>query len=150
MIERTKMYKELINNIPQTGKFRFVDEIIKVDNEESRCLVKKHIKKDDFYFEDHFPGNPIMPGCLMIECMAQSAEVLILAKSSESIKFKKAYLVQVKNSKFMEGVVPNSILYVECKLIRKIGKLIEIDSSIENESGKLVATGSMILYAEME
>ncbi len=144
------MYKELINNIPQTGKFRFVDEIIKVDIEKSSCLVKKHIKKDDFYFEDHFPGNPIMPGCLMIECMAQSAEVLVLAKSSENIKFKSAYLVQVKNSKFMEIVVPNSILYVKCKLIRKIGKLIEIDSSIENELGKLVATSSMILYAEME
>lgn len=144
------MYKELINNIPQTGKFRFVDEIIKVDIEKSSCLVKKHIEKDDFYFEDHFPGNPIMPGCLMIECMAQSAEVLLLAKSSENIKFKRAYLVQIKNSKFVEVVVPNSILYVKCKLMRKIGKLIEIDSSIEDESGKLVATSSMTLYAEME
>lgn len=82
--------------------------------------------------------------------MAQSAEVLLLAKSSGNIKFKKAYLVQVKNSNFMEIVGPDSVLYVECRLVHKIGKLIEIDSSIENESGKLVATSSMILYAEME
>lgn len=140
---------EIIQKLPQTDPFRFVDEVVEINLETEKCIVKKYVNESEYYFEGHFPGKPIMPGCLMIECMAQSAEVFLLYRE-KNMSVKNAYLVQVKKVKYYNKVVPNTSITIETRVVRKLGEMLEIESTIMDENHKKVASGSLVLMLEIE
>ena len=140
------MSENLIEKIPQKYPFLLVDEILEMGTD--YCRVKKKITSKEWYFEGHFPDRPIMPGCLMIECMAQSAEVMLLSDFTEDMVIEKAYLIQVKNVKFYSPVVPDADIYIECFLTRRIGKMVEVEANIKDKQNKIVSKGKLILMME--
>jgi 3-hydroxyacyl-[acyl-carrier-protein] dehydratase len=100
--------------LPHGEGFTFVDEIIQVEKGKHIVAVKK-VKEDEFWVPHHFPGNPVMPGVLVIEAMAQACALLVLVSFPElrGIPF---YLAGVKEARFKKPVVPPSQLTLEAFL----------------------------------
>ncbi len=74
----------------------------------SPLRLQKNVSINEQFFQGHFPGNPVMPGVLIVESLAQAASILIL--KSEKFKGKTAYLGEIRNAKFRKVVRPGDVL----------------------------------------
>ena len=83
--------------------------------EENKALGKYTIKKDEWFLKGHFPNNPVVPGVILCEIMAQSCSLLLVDK----IKGKTPYFTGLNNVKFRKKVLPGDVLEIECKLIKE-------------------------------
>lgn len=100
-------YLDIIEILPHRPPFLLVDYAY-ID--EKSCIGYKNVNIDDFYFKGHFPNNPIMPGVIIIEAMAQTAGLL-------SSKGKNMYLTTIEKGRFKSQVKPDSILEMHVKMI---------------------------------
>ena len=112
-----KFNKEEIKKIiPHRDPFLLIDEIVDGKLGEYVCAIK-YVNKNEGYFKGHFPGDPIMPGVLIIECMAQTSCFLSL-KTVGSSKDKLMLLSVIKSSKFLKKVIPGDKLFIKVELIK--------------------------------
>ena len=103
------------------------------------CIkIKNDIDKEEWYFKGHFPDNPIMPGVLIAESLAQTGAVAIL--SMEENKGKNALFGGIDKMKFKKMVVPGDRLKLEVKIIKRKGP-IGIGEGIATVDGKVAAKG---------
>jgi len=100
--------------LPHRYPFLMIDRILEL-NEKSAIGMKK-LTKSDYFFAGHFPGNPIMPGVLMLEAMAQVGGVILLSRP-ENIG-KTAYFMSINNAKFRRIVRPGDELRLEVDVVR--------------------------------
>ena len=98
--------------------FLFVDEIIEINHLES-SKGKKLVRDDEFWVAGHFPGNPIFPGVILLETMAQIGG-LILVDIDNPAELN-AYLSKVDNFKLIKKVVPGDELIIEGTFLDQIG-----------------------------
>lgn len=132
--------KEQIKEIiPQRDPFLMIDEVEEYIPGES-CTAYKHVKEDEYYFKGHFPGNPIMPGVLMVEALAQTGAVAIL--SMDENKGRNALFGGINNLKFKKQVVPGDILKLEVKIIKKKGP-IGVGEALATVNGKIAVKGEL-------
>lgn len=112
--------KEIEAIIPHRHPFLLVDRI-----EELEPGVKatgyKAVSFDEYYFRGHFPQEPVMPGVLQIEALAQVGAVAIL--SLEENKGKTAYFGSINSAKFKRKVVPGDLLKLEVEIIKRKGPI---------------------------
>ena len=125
--------------IPQREPFLMIDEVEEYVPGES-CVAYKHVREDEYYFKGHFPGNPIMPGVLMVEALAQTGAVAIL--SMEENNGKNALFGGINNLKFKKQVVPGDVLKLEVKIIKKKGP-IGIGEATATVDGKVAVKGEL-------
>lgn len=138
--------KEQIKEIiPQREPFLMIDEVEEVVLGES-AIAYKNVSKDEWYFKGHFPGNPIMPGVLIVESLAQTGAVAIL--SMEENKGKNALFGGIDKMKFKKMVVPGDRLKLEVKIIKRKGP-IGVGEAIATVDGKIAAKGE-ITFALVE
>lgn len=131
--------EEIKNIIPQREPFLMIDEVEEYIPGES-CIAYKNVSEDEYYFKGHFPGNPIMPGVLMVEALAQTGAVAIL--SMEENKGRNALFGGINNLKFKKQVVPGDRLKLEVKIIKKKGP-IGIGEAIATADGKVAVKGEL-------
>jgi UDP-3-O-[3-hydroxymyristoyl] N-acetylglucosamine deacetylase/3-hydroxyacyl-[acyl-carrier-protein] dehydratase len=103
--------------LPHRYPFLLVDKIIDLEME-SRAVGVKSVTMNEPFFQGHFPGNPIMPGVLIIEAMAQTSGVLLL-NSIPNPEHKLVYFMQINNAKFRKPVVPGDQLFMEIELVNR-------------------------------
>ena len=132
--------KEQIKKIiPQREPFLMIDEVeIYVTGESA--IEYKNVDESEWYFKGHFPGNPIMPGVLITESLAQAGAIAIL--SMEENKGKNALFGGIEKMKFKKTVLPGDRLKLEVKIIKRKGP-IGIGEAIATVNDKIVAKGEL-------
>ena len=131
--------EEIKEIIPQREPFLMIDEVEEYVPGES-CTAYKNVSEDEYYFKGHFPGNPIMPGVLIVESLAQTGAVAIL--SMEENKGKNALFGAIDKIRFKKQVVPGDRLKLEVKIIKRKGP-IGIGEAIATVDGKVAAKGEL-------
>ena len=107
--------EEIKKIIPHRDPFLLIDEIREITPLKHAVGVK-YVSKDEPYFEGHFPGQPVMPGVLIIESLAQVGAAILLIH--ESYQGKIAYFAGIKNAKFRRSVYPGDELVLTCELTK--------------------------------
>jgi len=130
---------EIEKIIPQRDPFLMIDEVEDYIPGES-AVAYKYVNENEWYFKGHFPGNPIMPGVLITESLAQTGAVAIL--SMKENQGKNALFAGIDKMKFKKMVVPGDKLKLEIKIIKRKGP-IGIGEAIATVEGKLVAKGEL-------
>ena len=131
--------EEIKKIIPQREPFLMIDKVEEYIPGESYTAYK-YINEDEYYFKGHFPGNPIMPGVLMVEALAQTGAVAIL--SMEENKGRNALFGGINNLKFKKQVIPGDTLKLEVKIIKKKGP-IGIGEALATVDGKVAVKGEL-------
>ncbi len=99
----------ILNCLPHRYPFLLVDKVTEIDLEGGRILGVKNVTYNEPFFQGHFPGNPIMPGVLIIEALAQIGGILMFQKGYPQLKV----LASIRNAKFRRLVRPGDVLQLE-------------------------------------
>lgn len=110
--------KEIMDIIPHRSPFLLVDRILELIPG-VRAIGRKCVSYNEAFFAGHFPTEPVMPGVLVIEALAQVGSVIILAM--ESNKGKNAYFGGINKARFRNKVLPGDVLTLEVELIKSKG-----------------------------
>ncbi|MFN9002674.1 MAG: 3-hydroxyacyl-ACP dehydratase FabZ [Alphaproteobacteria bacterium] len=109
--------KELI---PHRYPFLLVDRIVNIVPGE-RAVGIKNVTSNEPHFPGHFPNHPVMPGVLIIECMAQTTAALVVHTLGDEAKGKVVYFMSIDEARFRKPVVPGDVLRVHCQVVRHRG-----------------------------
>ena len=133
--------EQIRDSLPHRYPFLLVDRILEMDLENLRAVGLKNVTINEEFFQGHWPSRPVMPGVLLIECMAQVGGVLIL--SLEGNRGKHAYLGSIDLVKFRRPVVPGDQLIVETQIkkLRSKTGLVECTARVDDQ---IVAQASII------
>ena len=110
--------KEIQEIIPHRHPFLLVDKIEELEPG-VKAVGYKAVTYDESFFKGHFPQEPVMPGVLMVEALAQVGAVAILSVPEN--KGKTAYFGSINSCKFKKKVVPGDLIRLECELIKVKG-----------------------------
>lgn len=112
--------KEIMEIIPHRQPFLLIDTIEELEPG-VRAVGKKCVSYNEPYFAGHFPQEPVMPGVLIVEALAQVGAVAIL--SQPEFKGKTAYFAAINSAKFKNKVVPGDVLRLETEIIKVKGPI---------------------------
>jgi len=104
-----------LSRLPHGASFRFVDRVLEM-TPGKRIVALKNVTAGDPHLQGHFPGNPLMPGVLLVEAMAQTAGLLLSEGSS-------ALLAQIRDARFRRPVVPGDQVRIEAERLGGLGGL---------------------------
>lgn len=104
--------------IPHREPFLLLDEVVVLEPGE-RVVARKLVRPEEWYLSGHFPGNPIMPGVLMVEALAQTGAVAVLAQDEHRGKL--VLFAGIDGVRFKRVVRPGETLELECRLERLRG-----------------------------
>jgi len=143
------MKREVLALVPQQEPFRFVDEIISLDDEQ--IVGAYRFREDEYFYRGHFPGNPITPGVILIETMAQVGVVTfgiyLLARQKNmrprDMQLPISLFSLADGVEFKQIVRPGERVIVRAKKIyfRKI--TIKASVSMEKENGEIICSGEL-------
>ena len=102
--------EDILKILPHRYPFMLVDRIIEHLPEEDKIVGLKNLTFNETFFQGHFPDNPVMPGVLQLEAMAQVAGVMLNSKSGNEGKI--AYFMSINNAKFRRMVKPGDQLRI--------------------------------------
>jgi 3-hydroxyacyl-[acyl-carrier-protein] dehydratase len=112
---------QLMKLLPHRYPFLLVDRVIEIDADNSAIGIK-NVTVNEPHFQGHFPEQPVMPGVLIIEAMAQTAGA-ICVKNSSTDKPSLVYFMTIDNAKFRRPVVPGDRLDIHVKKLKKRGSI---------------------------
>ncbi len=128
--------------LPHTYPFLLIDKIIEMDGDEYGIGIK-NVTINEPFFQGHFPGNPIMPGVLQIEGMAQTAAVIcMIANNISEDNNLNIFFMTIDKARFRKPVLPGDIVYYYLKKIRQ-------RSNVWKYKGEAYVQGSLIAEAEI-
>ena len=120
----TSLYKkEILELLPHREPMLLIDELHEIKKLSSATAVL-HVKKDSFFVQGHFPGQPVMPGVLIVEAFGQAAAALTAHGLDRSTyENKLVFLMGVEKARFRNPVLPDCKLLLKIEAIRSHGKV---------------------------
>ena len=139
-------FNEIKKLIPHRDPFLFVDDC-EILEKGKRGISTKIFKHNEFFFKGHFPDNPIVPGVIIIEALAQTAGIVVSASLTEYNE-KSVLFMSVKKAKFRKPIFPNDKITFEVKFINKVKNVYKFygTASVENNKVSEAEFSAMINY----
>jgi 3-hydroxyacyl-[acyl-carrier-protein] dehydratase len=131
--------QQIMEILPHRAPMLLIDTIEELEVG-TRAVAKKNVTFNEPYFAGHFPGNPVMPGVLIIEALAQTGAAAIL--SQPEWKGKTAYFAGINQAKFKQKVLPGDTLTLETEIV-KIKGPIGVGKATAYVDGKVVCTAEL-------
>jgi len=133
----------ILDLLPQRAPFRFVDELLEIDRDHVLC--KYTFRQDEFFYSGHFPGEPVTPGVILIEAMAQGVALhamylLSLDVASAEVGHHRALLTDVQ-VEFRKPVYPRQTVYARADAVAWRFKKLRSRVELRDESSALLASG---------
>ena len=149
MVADDGIVQEVLALVPQQDPFRFIDEIISLNEEE--IIGAYRFRNDAFFYRGHFPGRPITPGVILIETMAQIGVVAfgmyLLARQKNirpsQVQSPLSLFSLADNVEFKGIVVPGERVIVKGKKIYFRKGAIKVDLTMERENSEVVCVGKL-------
>jgi len=134
--------QQLLNLLPHRYPFLMVDRVIEIKEDNTELVAVKNVTVNEPHFTGHYPGNPIMPGVLQIEAMAQTAGVLMLLRCGGEGKV--PLFVSAEKVKLRKIVIPGDQLVIAAKILKLRGNKIGSASAICKVNGLPVSSMEMM------
>ncbi|MEG0961533.1 MAG: 3-hydroxyacyl-ACP dehydratase FabZ [Lachnospiraceae bacterium] len=131
--------KEIMEIIPHRQPFLLIDTIEELEPGK-RAVGRKCVSYNEPFFAGHFPNEPVMPGVLIVEALAQVGAVAIL--SDPQFMGKTAYFGAINHAKFKQKVIPGDVLELELEIIKQKGP-------VGIGSAKAMVNGKIVTQAEL-
>ena len=114
---------EIINLLPHREPMLLIDELVDIVKLKSAKAIV-YVKKNSFYVQGHFPGQPVMPGVLIVEAFGQAAAALTAHGIDKSTyENKLVFLMSVEKARFRNPVIPDCKLLLKIEAIRSHGRV---------------------------
>jgi len=125
--------------IPQREPFLMVDSVLDIDIKKQKIVCEKQIRNDEWYLKGHFPKNPVMPGVLIVETMAQSSSIIAKAIIKDTNEI--FLLAEVEDVKFKSICKPGDKLIIEV-IVEKIRSSLMVSKCVvKNQDNIIIAEG---------
>ncbi len=131
--------KQIMEILPHRQPFLLIDTVEELIPGQ-KAVARKCVSYNEPYFAGHFPNEPVMPGVLIIEAMAQAGAAAILSKPEH--KGKTAYFAGISHAKFKRKVVPGDVLTLELEIIKEKGS-IGVGRGTAKVDGKIAASAEL-------
>lgn len=131
--------RDIMEIIPHRQPMLLVDKV-EILEEEKRAVGYKGVTYNEPFFAGHFPAEPVMPGVLILEAMAQTTAVLLLTR--KEMRGKIGYFGGIKKAKFRKKVQPGSLLRMEIEVLKRRGPVAVVSGKAYADDG-LAAEGEM-------
>ena len=135
--------------IPHRYPFLMIDKVVDVRLDHSAVGIK-NVTGNEPHFQGHFPQRAVMPGVLIIEAMAQTAAVLVVATLGENAEGKLVYFMSIDSARFRKPVLPGDTLRIAVSKVRKRGSVWKFagEARVEDTVVAEAIYAAMILDAE--
>ena len=135
--------RRLLDLLPQRVPFRFVDELLEIDR--THVLCKYTFREDEFFYPGHFPGDPVTPGVILIEAMAQAMALhamylLSLDLSPAEAERHRALFADAQQVEFRKSVYPSQTIYARGEALAWRLKKLRSRMELRDESDELLAS----------
>lgn len=134
--------KEILAYLPHRYPFILIDRILELEPGK-RVLGLKNVTINEPFFQGHFPDNPIMPGVMIIEAMAQAGGVLAMVSQPEQANRHKIYFMGIERVKFRKPVIPGDQLIFEIRQLKRRGNVVKMDGTA-TVAGEIVTEGVLM------
>ena len=124
-------YKEIIQLIPHRSPFLFVDECAIIEKGK-KGIATKIFNDDEYFFQGHFPDNPIVPGVVLIEALAQTAGIVV-SESISKDENKSVLFMSIYKAKFRKPVLPNQKITLEVNYLNNLKNVYKFFGIAKNE-----------------
>ena len=115
--------EQIINLLPHREPMLLIDELVDIVPYKSAVGII-NVRKDSFFFQGHFPGQPVMPGVMIVEAFGQAAAALTASSlNPKEVENKLVYLMSVDKARFRKPIMPDCKLFLEVEAIRSRGRV---------------------------
>lgn len=133
--------QRILEMIPHRYPFLLIDKVIDIAIDESAVGVK-NVTMNEPQFIGHFPQQPIMPGVLIIESMAQTAAILVVQTLGQEAEGKLVYFMSIDNARFRRPVTPGDVMYIHVTKKQSRGPVWKFESQVKVD-GQVVAEATI-------
>jgi UDP-3-O-[3-hydroxymyristoyl] N-acetylglucosamine deacetylase/3-hydroxyacyl-[acyl-carrier-protein] dehydratase len=133
--------RRILDALPHRYPFVMIDRVVEFVGDDALVAIK-NVSINEPYFQGHFPGNPVMPGVLQIEAMAQAAGILMLKRASA--EGKTTLFMSADKVKFRKPVRPGDQLIINAKLTKTRGNKLASAEITCTVDGKVVSSGELM------